>query len=188
MGRTTITAAKATELLNFNSLAPCGANPLRICLISGGSPFQLTRPVWGEPAAAIINIDATAISTHSPRVGRTDQTYLTSHDRYISTHSPRVGRTDLLLVDLLDPQRFQLTRPVWGEPWKGEIEDLTAQISTHSPRVGRTRASRSSKRCKANFNSLAPCGANQPIAQRCQHTTLFQLTRPVWGEPQFWIA
>ena len=34
---------------DFNSLAPCGANLMRYFSHSDAFPFQLTRPVWGEP-------------------------------------------------------------------------------------------------------------------------------------------
>ena len=122
----------------FNSLAPCGAN--RYCAGSSGSSSK------------------------------------------ISTHSPRVGRTNICNFILLYLQKFQLTRPVWGEPPKRRLRKSRARISTHSPRVGRTRIdgnealklfiSTHSPRVgrtrlwrrdcldKNNFNSLAPCGAN----------------------------
>ena len=49
VGRTQNLAKTVRHAENFNSLAPCGAN-----LVQNGSrqtrvPFQLTRPVWGEP-------------------------------------------------------------------------------------------------------------------------------------------
>ena len=34
--------------------------------------------------------------------------------------------------------KFQLTRPVWGEPNKAVVQFYDKNISTHSPRVGRT--------------------------------------------------
>ena len=59
------------EMIDFNSLAPCGANlnfRFRRFVLT---LFQLTRPVWGEPQA-YREIDTNrTISTHSPRVGRT---------------------------------------------------------------------------------------------------------------------
>ena len=124
------------------------------------------------------------ISTHSPRVGRTTTVaaaatatsnfnslapcganlgdVFTRIDRNgISTHSPRVGRTALFCSAFVTLSKFQLTRPVWGEP------SITAQlvdeygISTHSPRVGRTLPFAVIDKKTGNFNSLAPCGANQ---------------------------
>ena len=57
--------------INFNSLAPCGAN--RECFQSSLACllFQLTRPVWGEPFGLCKRYGIKIISTHSPRVGRT---------------------------------------------------------------------------------------------------------------------
>ena len=102
------------------------------------SIFQLTRPVWGEPA-------------------RGGTRY---REIIISTHSPRVGRTSLKIRQRTPARQFQLTRPVWGEPGDSNSRILLYSISTHSPRVGRTP-----RRCIAAaidiyFNSLAPCGAN----------------------------
>ena len=56
---------------------------------------------------------------------------------------------------------FQLTRPVWGEPFEFETAGAGA----------------------ANFNSLAPCGANRIHQKLFGASAKFQLTRPVWGEP-----
>ena len=56
---------------------------------------------------------------------------------------------------------FQLTRPVWGEPPTPGRMMRPTRISTHSPRVGRTIL-------LSHIKSL-----------HCR----FQLTRPVWGEP-----
>ena len=35
----------------------------------------------------------------------------------------------------------------------------------------------------SDFNSLAPCGANRSVENRPLNFDIFQLTRPVWGEP-----
>ena len=126
--------------------------------------FQLTRPVWGEPAFSSVSISILRFQLTRPVWGEPDQTYLTSHDRYISTHSPRVGRTlknnenitSTFNFNSLAPcganplvpnmpiisRLFQLTRPVWGEPARPLIDVLRTYISTHSPRVGRTLARR----------------------------------------------
>ena len=103
----------------FNSLAPCGANleSYRLCFFEYG--FQLTRPVWGEPYSVAFN----------------------RYCLYISTHSPRVGRTTHFYSGSGSAEAFQLTRPVWGEP--------------------------------------------RTTSRRAVHGWLFQLTRPVWGEPLF---
>ena len=60
----------------------------------------------------------------------------------ISTHSPRAGRTPFIFVIRPKTSAFQLTRPVRGEP------------------LGELAAFKTEK----NFNSLAPCGANQSRA------------------------
>ena len=101
--------------------------------------------------------------------------------------------------------RFQLTRPVWGEPYVYTNLSKNQSISTHSPRVGRTdyftsalpepQNFNSLAPCGANrdeyyyiqisiyFNSLAPCGANLKFLSQSRPIQSFQLTRPVWGEP-----
>ena len=101
--------------------------------------------------------------------------------------------------------KFQLTRPVRGEPPNPLLRPVGVDISTHSPRAGRTRDVRPFARSRADFNSLAPCGANRfdtntyislanfnslaPCgANRCRRRSRlvsgqFQLTRPVRGEP-----
>ena len=107
----------------------------------GTRKFQLTRPVWGEPFVIVSAVIVSLISTHSPRVGRTNMAHNPVISQKISTHSPRVGRTFIALSGLRLPDPFQLTRPVWGEP---RVVD-----------VGAANA--------ANFNSLAPCGANRKL-------------------------
>ena len=87
----------------------------------------------------------------------------------ISTHSPRVGRTAAFAF----------------------CNACAIFISTHSPRVGRTRRRiQIHIKCK-HFNSLAPCGANRSIDRSITTKWQFQLTRPVWGEPDmvfFWTS
>ena len=146
-------------------------------------PFQLTRPVWGEPVFE-----------------------LSQRPEFVHFNSlAPCGANRILRASLSHTWRFQLTRPVWGEPrakrysldiWRisthsprvGRTIYITSSastvlISTHSPRVGRTaafafcnacaifisthspRVGRTRRRiqihikCK-HFNSLAPCGAN----------------------------
>ena len=78
---------------------------------------------------------------------------------------------------------FQLTRPVWGEPDVQRSVFDRSSISTHSPRVGRTLHSSLHRHLCSHFNSLAPCGANPCGNRACFKKSIFQLTRPVWGEP-----
>ena len=56
------------------------------------------------------------ISTHSPRAGRTFQRSPLRGREDISTHSPRAGRTRRTSRARRRRRRFQLTRPVRGEP------------------------------------------------------------------------
>ena len=101
---------------HFNSLAPCGANrDIRIqCNVCNA--FQLTRPVWGEPIKPSQNSRNLAISTHSPRVGRT-QTCL--YAKVLSENFNSLAPCGANLPNSASQgknTRFQLTRPVWGEP------------------------------------------------------------------------
>ena len=116
VGRTILDDVDILQPADFNSLAPCGANPIAPVTRSNISSFQLTRPVWGEPARRLQNGVFKDISTHSPRVGRT-------RARSMSGYTVR---------------KFQLTRPVWGEPGAACCFLVNRAISTHSPRVGRT--------------------------------------------------
>ena len=50
VGRTFGFDISAPEDMHFNSLAPCGANPRTLFSRTCCQAFQLTRPVWGEPA------------------------------------------------------------------------------------------------------------------------------------------
>ena len=116
--------------------------------------------MWGEPTASFEFRVYQSISTHSPRVGRTgtDRKKATGVSHFNSL-APCGANLSFLRASL-PLTSFQLTRPVWGEPF-GVMEDITtALISTHSPRVGRTRQSCIGYQTSNNFNSLAPCGAN----------------------------
>ena len=162
--------------------------------------------MWGEPPRTRGKTPTPRISTHSPRVGRTPLSHLGVYGDGISTHSPRVGRTIILIPERhkaghfnslapcganpqqrdSDPdcQTFQLTRPVWGEPFGDLVYNMPLYISTHSPRVGRTYWDVQQLEKIPDFNSLAPCGAN-PYSENVAYTGgVFQLTRPVWGEPK----
>ena len=147
-----------------------------------------------------------AISTHSPRVGRTPRRQiddsLVAHFNSLAPCGANRSCTFARICWL----RFQLTRPVWGEPFGIERIEKSFGISTHSPRVGRTTVPYRCARAPCDFNSLAPCGANLVVSND-KHTVRhisthsprvgrtvspnvaypvssgFQLTRPVWGEP-----
>ena len=167
--------------------------------------FQLTRPVWGEPFNEWYNIDRKTISTHSPRVGRTRYSLQPPGwgDNFNSlapcgaNPTTKWCKRPLATFQLTRPvwgepvvdgvgvafTEFQLTRPVWGEPdgYEAPVPDL--RISTHSPRVGRTHRQGYEPGLQLHFNSLAPCGANLCIRRVGIVNSSFQLTRPVWGEP-----
>ena len=146
---------------DFNSLAPCGANRRHTQSIEIIARFQLTRPVWGEPCCYCSSATSSKISTHSPRVGRTDPGDC-GHEpsSYFNSLAP-CGANQSDFVPQNGRCAFQLTRPVWGEPGHNSGEIGLVSISTHSPRVGRTRRAWDAPRISAYFNSLAPCGANR---------------------------
>ena len=144
----------------FNSLAPCGANRNDAQSSSVDEAFQLTRPVWGEPFVETVNEISRNISTHSPRVGRTNKTCQTRFRQVHFNSLAPCGANLRNAVGAVAEFEFQLTRPVWGEP--------IISCSEH---------------CVIHFNSLAPCGANPADKQACTSISTFQLTRPVWGEP-----
>ena len=123
---------------NFNSLAPCGANRTLSVSYSCSTSFQLTRPVWGEPANLLRQRLQQMISTHSPRVGRTTFTRFNSSVASIFQLTRPVWGEPLQGAQVHFDRQFQLTRPVWGEPQSLAKHRLRQQISTHSPRVGRT--------------------------------------------------
>ena len=73
--------------------------------------FPIARPVWGEPLDVWHYADHYAISTHSPRVGRTRVRYCDIVSASISTHSPRVGRTFHELRQVLRDENFNSLAP-----------------------------------------------------------------------------
>ena len=116
VGRTVIRVNPHAEVINFNSLAPCGANRSPYCPFYCYAPFQLTRPVWGEPVRRHISGAFAHISTHSPRVGRTNlpalKVVLCSDFNSLAPCGANPSSTCWNLAR----KAFQLTRPVWGEP------------------------------------------------------------------------
>ena len=204
-GRTDSATGINSENANFNSLAPCGANPRPFVNLKIFRKFQLTRPVRGEPQVRALTGLSQAISTHSPRAGRTDQRITLAEMKidfnslapcganqlvfdalavfvYISTHSPRAGRTvrksqetTVKIISTHSPRAGRTAILRYG--------GVNAQISTHSPRAGRTSFPLLQSHLIYDFNSLAPCGANPLRRLRSTFTARFQLTRPVRGEP-----
>ena len=194
------------QIRHFNSLAPCGANHGTSLHTRHTRKFQLTRPVWGEPLIFTRTATTTKISTHSPRVGRTNpqmsetfverdfnslapcganplEEQLKTIYAEISTHSPRVGRTAAMTALSKKCAKFQLTRPVWGEP---DMRHMRATRHGHFNSLAPCGANLEWElNCNtaAGFQLTRPCGANLAIADAMARLAKFQLTRPVWGEP-----
>ena len=165
--------------------------------------FQLTRPVWGEPRLRMACSPILAISTHSPRVGRTRPLNIDMRNfRDFNSLAP-CGANHLRseYAQLFNPFQltrpvwgepncrkkslcgcsFQLTRPVWGEPSSSLIASIASVISTHSPRVGRTRVHFLDDDVRVHFNSLAPCGANQGVVADLRDRAMISTHSPRVG-------
>ncbi len=124
VGRTPRRLLLRNSSKHFNSLAPCGANLAEHCKTVSGI----------------------VISTHSPRVGRTNHNaILTTVSVHFNSLAP-CGANQDKAISLKAEQKFQLTRPVWGEPFL-----------PYEPSI-----------CYCHFNSLAPCGANLYILYICR--------------------
>ena len=102
-------------LVNFNSLAPCGANPGVSHTRRRKSYFNSLAPCGANPEKRYNENRKTDFNSLAP-CGANH----TLHARN------RYGRA------------FQLTRPVRGEPMGVEMKGYNEKISTHSPRAGRT--------------------------------------------------
>ena len=146
---------------NFNSLAPCGANPIKGIAFFIVVIFQLTRPVRSEPGKVTCRFLYGDISTHSPRAGRTARTRRKDGRKTHFNSLAPCGANPLSDINKTSGKLFQLTRPVRGEPPFLFFQPLVLVF----------------------FNSLAPCGANPPRSSRLPRSRTFQLTRPVRGEP-----
>ena len=117
VGRTIGSCGCSAPSANFNSLAPCGANLVVVCVQPFAvEDFNSLAPCGANPDTQGFFDQLLAISTHSPRVGRTIGRSILKRYCKISTHSPRVGRTVINTFFLIRKIKFQLTRPVWGEP------------------------------------------------------------------------
>ena len=125
--------------------------------------FQLTRPVWGEPVNYPVVINSHRISTHSPRVGRTES-------------SVKITREEA---------NFNSLAPCGANQYSASLTANTVQISTHSPRVGRTGTSEDTNFDVIEFQLTRPVWGEPSAPARCFLSCPFQLTRPVWGEPVY---
>ena len=71
VGRTSERSQLHAVLFHFNSLAPCGANPLPRRLVDERLHFNSLAPCGANHVRTVATDGAVEISTHSPRVGRT---------------------------------------------------------------------------------------------------------------------
>ena len=79
--------------INFNPLSPHGERLIFFHCSFRIPTFQSTLPAWGETLLCAGMPPRTAISIHSPRMGRDDTLpLLLICDFCISIHSPRMGR------------------------------------------------------------------------------------------------
>ena len=92
-GRTaTVTCVKAFSE-HFNSLAPCGANHSAEMAEKYDSPFQLTRPMRGEPKIYAVDKTGNEFQLTRPMRGEPCVCEVNAEHSVISTHSPHAGRT-----------------------------------------------------------------------------------------------
>ena len=116
VGRTSYTHS-ISSILAISTHSPRVGRTRRGCRIPQFFvTFQLTRPVWGEPRPTAAASVAACISTHSPRVGRT---YTDFNKVFVCTNFNSLapcGANRLIPWTCRQSIKFQLTRPVWGEP------------------------------------------------------------------------
>ena len=147
VGRTSAVFQFLFSIPQFQLTRPVWGEPLRAGYdYVKQRKFQLTRPVWGEPISRIITPVKRFISTHSPRVGRTvfANSPLSATHNFNSLapcganrHRPGVdtrhpdfnslapcGANLFEVCHTVMRDKFQLTRPVWGEP----IIDITRHL------------------------------------------------------------
>ena len=159
-GRTYLARAVVHIHDNFNSLAPCGANLNVYDSNIHLKIFQLTRPVRGEPVRKSQETTVKIISTHSPRAGRTLSIFSSCSCNCNFNSLAPCGANRCGGCGDKRGEKFQLTRPVRGEPSRFLRFPHRKYISTHSPRAGRTHNRACNRLRFSHFNSLAPCGAN----------------------------
>ena len=117
--------------------------------------------MWGEPSfcggGRYEPFDFNSLAPCGANHDRLDDR---DHSRSISTHSPRVGRTYEDSWGYGWGQTFQLTRPVWGEPWSARRSSSRSRFQLTRPVWGEPETNTVFAIVIINFNSLAPCGAN----------------------------
>ena len=128
-------------------------------------PFQLTRPVGGEPVI-LFNCNIRDL---------------------VSTHSPRGGRTifPCLISDV--PMSFNSLAPRGANPTKCPMSSRSKPFQLTRPAGGANQPAAVMIMPQVRFNSLAPRGANQMFAILYMRSLSFQLTRPAGGEPFLFV-
>ena len=124
--------------------------------------FRLTRPAWGEPGEQLEPGKVYPIfQLTRPFVVFKCAQY---HFNSLAPH----GANRFIFVFLRDPEVFQLTRPAWGEPEsKAKIQALLADFNSLAPRGANPGCAAWAGIPKSYFNSLASRGANPPLRSPC---------------------
>ena len=169
--------------LHFNPRAPCGARPQLSLVEPNNINFNPRAPCGARLQGGTIKYWTSAISIHTPRVGRDDirpAGGVFMHDfnphapcgarlckmqsrrpsKYFNPHAPCGARPYDELVAALNAG-FQSTRPVWGATALVVSMSGRVRISIHTPRVGRDRARAIDLYKRQDFNPRAPCGARR---------------------------
>ena len=183
VGRTLRHIHKGQALRNFNSLAPCGANRYPKGLASSDVHFNSLAPCGANLERSLMFRGSVNFNSLAP-----------------------CGANPLQRSRTTTHRKFQLTRPVWGEPrgafslavrprhfnslapcganrCRRRSRLVSGQFQLTRPVWGEPRSTLDRRVEDLHFNSLAPCGANRTARLAAAHVQPFQLTRPVWGEP-----
>ena len=183
VGRTRLRPSVRGRGGQFQLTRPVWGEPRQDAHRPNRQPFQLTRPVWGEPLPRRVQpVGYIYFNSLAPcganRVmsasRRDDDGHFNSLAPCGANRRPCPKYAVMEKFQLTRPvwgepklrpllcrfASFQLTRPVWGEPIAVRPRGIHREISTHSPRVGRTGLGGRLYGRNKNFNSLAPCGAN----------------------------
>ncbi len=200
---------------NFNSHAPCGAQPELVHLQSVYRPFisthtphagrnystakttasfisfQLTRPMRGATGDVYkLKHDIIEISTHTPHAGRNCLCIgLANYTARISTHTPHAGRNRLSPTPLSSRGKFQLTRPMRGATnlIKPSVSSVF-KFQLTRPMRGATQPPFLLARIMINFNSHAPCGAQLFCAYSWAQVPYFNSHAPCGAQRRQYLA
>ncbi len=124
------------QIQNFNSHAPCGAQLTRPAISPSASQFQLTRPMRGA-------------------TDDVQQMYHMEHP--ISTHTPHAGRNVLCLSLQNIHEYFNSHAPCGAQLLRMNQEgEVLIKISTHTPHAGRNTVSSDNTSDNAKFQLTRP--------------------------------